>query len=236
MATFAATMKLSMMSSATVCWLHCEIFDFAILHDRRGFHGAERECAVLLAQARKLDGGFQLQTELRFHSRHGGDRGRNRAVPFQPRAGGIVGEFGAVVQPGGINFVALHFAGIENQQFDDDGKAILRVSQRSQVGGKSSGQHRKRGHAGVDRSGFRSRHAGPWRSLWGRRRPRRRFPRANELSHREVFPRIPPGPDRASCRCRWKTRGANANRGRLRFLAELAEGLYLAGNIAEKSG
>ena len=79
------------------------------------------------------------------------------ARPFQPRAGRAVGQLGAVAQPGRINLVPVHLARIGHAHFDDEGQAVLRVQQRSQVGGQFARQHREGRHAGIDRSGLRAR-------------------------------------------------------------------------------
>ena len=53
--------------------------------------------------------------------------------------------------------MAVHVTRIQNAQFDDEGQAVLRIQQRSQVRGKLARQHREGRHPGIDRGGLRRR-------------------------------------------------------------------------------
>ena len=111
-----------------------EILDHIILHRRRRFDGAERECAMLLANPAELFGRFELQSELGFHSRNAGNGFRHGAVSFQPGAHRRISQFRSIMNQSPINFVVIHFTGIEHTQLDHERSAVLGPDQGSQVG------------------------------------------------------------------------------------------------------
>ena len=205
-APLAAIMKSSIRSRARPIGHRLEIGDAVAVHHRPHLRAIEIEGALgLPVRAQRLRDPVLL-AQLRFQPADLRERGRRRALAFEPRAHLVVRQLRPIAHHRPIDVGLLDEAGGIDVELNDDRRAIDVGQQRRLVGRQRLGEHREDARRRVDGRRVRLRVTVDRDRPAPRARRRRRSPPAHATPNRCHRRRPRADRDRATRRCRSTTR------------------------------